>query len=170
MGSPHRTAAPATEPGTDDTWHGRVAEATERLAPIAEEYPFTPRFHAHPDGVVQHYVDEGPRTPAAALCLHGNPTWSFLWRNVIRTLSPRGRVVALDHIGCGLSDKPAHYGYRLEQHIANVERVVDALGLERITLIVHDWGGAIGMGFARRHPERIERIVVTNTAAFRSRV
>jgi len=147
----------------------RTAAARARLLPLASEYPFTPRFHAQPHGsgtLLQHHVDEGPRTGEATLFVHGNPTWSFAFRRAIRALSSERRCVALDHVGCGLSDKPADFRYTLAEHVANLERLVLALGLERIHLVVHDWGGPIGLGFARRHPERIARLTITNTAAF----
>lgn len=131
-------------------------------------YPFTSHklaIGAH----ALHYVDEGPRDGAPLLLVHGNPTWSFYWREVIRRFRDERRVVALDHLGCGLSDKPQDWPYRLEDHIANLEQLVLSLDLKKITLGVHDWGGAIGFGFASRHPERVERLVILNTAAFRSR-
>ncbi|MBI5364219.1 MAG: alpha/beta fold hydrolase [Planctomycetes bacterium] len=134
---------------------------------LATEYPFTARFLDTPAGRL-HYVDEGPRAAPVVLCLHGNPTWSFYWRALVRGLSDRWRVVALDHLGCGLSDKPEDWSYTLEAHVANVEALVEALALDRITLAVHDWGGAIGMGFARRHPALVQRLLITNTAAFAS--
>jgi len=131
-------------------------------------YPF--RSHELAIGAhALHYIDEGPRDSAPLLLVHGNPTWSFYWREVIQRFRSRRRVVALDHLGCGLSDKPQDWPYRLEDHIANLERLVLSLDLKRITLGVHDWGGAIGFGFAARHPDRIERLVILNTAAFRSR-
>jgi len=149
----------------------RTADARARIAPVAGLYPFQPRFVRH-GTVWQHYVDEAPRgaedADHAVLCLHGNPTWSFAWRRLVLGLRATHRVIAPDHVGCGLSDKPRPYAYTLEQHVENLERLVDAAGLRRVTLVLHDWGGAIGMGFARRHPERIARLVVTNTAAFRS--
>lgn len=131
-------------------------------------YPFASRYLDLPGGHRLHYIDEGPREAPAVLLLHGNPTWSFLWRDLARELSSRFRVVAPDHLGCGLSDKPRDWSYRLAGHVANVERLVDALGLTRLHLGVHDWGGAIGMGLATRRPEAIARLVVTNTAAFPS--
>lgn len=115
------------------------------------------------------YVDEGPRCDTAVLMLHGNPTWSFFYRDLIRQLSGTLRCVAPDHIGMGLSEKPEDYDYRLETRIKDIEALVAKLGLKRIRLVVHDWGGAIGFGFATRHPELIERIVILNTAAFLSR-
>jgi len=147
----------------------RVQEARARLLPLAGEYPFTPRFHTQPHGagtLLQHHLDEGPRSAEATLFVHGNPTWSFAFRRALRTLSAERRCVAVDHIGCGLSDKPADFRYTLAEHVANLERLVLALGLEQIHLVVHDWGGPIGLGFARRHPERIARLTITNTAAF----
>jgi haloalkane dehalogenase len=130
-------------------------------------YPFESRWLDLECGRL-HYLDQGPRDAPALLLLHGNPTWSFLWREVVRALRDRFRVVAPDHIGCGLSDKPQDWTYRLADHVANVERLADALGLRRFSLGVHDWGGAIGMGLATRRPESVERLVVLNTAAFRS--
>jgi haloalkane dehalogenase len=100
--------------------------------------------------------------------VHGNPAWSFAWRNLIKGLSGEYRTLAVDHIGCGLSDKPQDYPYRLERHIDNLCRFIEQTTLERITLIAHDWGGAIGMGTAVRMPERFSRFVLMNTAAFRS--
>ncbi len=115
-----------------------------------------------------HYEDAGPRGAETLLCLHGNPTWSFFYRRLAGGLSDRWRVVAPDHLGCGRSDKPLDWSYRLADHVANLERLVLALDLRELTLVLHDWGGAIGMGLARRHPERIARLVILNTAAFPS--
>jgi haloalkane dehalogenase len=98
--------------------------------------------------------------------LHGNPTWSFYYRDLIRQVSPTLRCIAPDHIGMGLSEKPADYDYSLARRIADVEALVESLGLRRIHLVVHDWGGAIGFGLAVRRPERVGRIVILNTAAF----
>lgn len=156
----------------DPVLEARAAEARERLAPIASEYPFQPRFLRQPGAgpgdapVLQHYLDEGPREASAVLCVHGNPTWSFAWRRVLAAVRPHRRAVAVDHVGCGLSDRPLPYPYRLERHVENLERLVLALGLERVTLVLHDWGGPIGLGLARRHPERVERLILANTAAF----
>jgi haloalkane dehalogenase len=114
------------------------------------------------------YVDEGPRSDEAVLMLHGNPTWSFFYRTLVGAVSPSLRCVAPDHVGMGLSDKPASYPYRLSSRIADMEGLVEHLGLRRIHLVVHDWGGAIGLGLAARRPERVGRIVILNTAAFPS--
>jgi len=115
-----------------------------------------------------HYVDEGERDQPAVLMLHGNPTWSFYWRHLVEALRPEHRVVAPDHIGCGKSDKPSDdaYTYRLDQRIDDVEALVDSLGLRDVTLVLHDWGGMIGMGWAHRRPELVARLVIFNTAAF----
>ena len=114
------------------------------------------------------YVDEGPRSDEAVLMVHGNPTWSFYYRDLIRELAPGMRCIAPDHVGMGLSSKPRAYDYRLSSRIADLGDLVDSLGLRRIHLVVHDWGGPIGFGFAVRNPERIGRIAILNTAAFHS--
>lgn len=100
------------------------------------------------------------------LFVHGNPTWSFYWRNLITAFRGTHRTLAVDHIGCGLSDKPQNYEYTLEQHIENLTRFLERLDLHNITLAVHDWGGAIGLGAAVRQPERFERLILFNTGAF----
>ncbi len=118
-------------------------------------------------GMRLHYIDEGDGDPV--VMLHGNPTWSFFYRHLIEDLRNAYRVVVPDHIGCGLSDKPddSRYDYTLTRRVDDLEALLDHLGLDRdLTLVLHDWGGIIGMTFAARHPERIARLVVTNTAAF----
>ncbi len=130
------------------------------------EYPFASHWKDTPAGR-QHYVDHGQGRPV--LFVHGNPTWSFYWRRCISDVSAAGfRAVAVDHVGCGLSDKPQDWSYRLADHVQNLERLVESLDLHDITLVVHDWGGAIGLGLATRQPERFRSLVVTNTAAFRA--
>ena len=119
------------------------------------------------DGLKLHYIDEGSGEPV--VMVHGNPTWSFYYRHLVDSLRGSYRVIVPDHIGCGLSDKPddSRYAYTLSSRVDDLERLLDHLGLDRdLTLIVHDWGGMIGMAFAARHPERIARLVVSNTAAF----
>jgi haloalkane dehalogenase len=128
-------------------------------------YPFVSHY-ASIDDRQMHYLDEG-RGPTLLL-VHGNPTWSFHWRNLIVGLRRNHRLVAPDHIGCGLSDKPQSYNYRLVQHIANLVEFIDSLDLREITLVAQDWGGAIGLGAALRRQERFARFVLFNTAAFRS--
>jgi haloalkane dehalogenase len=118
-------------------------------------------------GFKYHYVDEGEGEPL--VMVHGNPTWSFYYRELIKSLSGRYRTIAPDHIGCGLSDKPqpSQYNYTLQSRIDDLDHLVETLtGPEKITLILHDWGGMIGMAYALRHPEKISRLIVLNTAAF----
>jgi len=133
-------------------------------------YPFESNYLSYAHGKLRlHYLDEGPRTHGkAVVMLHGNPTWSFYYRNLVLALRDKYRCVVPDHMGCGLSDKPQEYDYTLQQHIDNLESLLDRLELNEITLVLHDWGGAIGMGAAVRRPERIKKIVVLNTAAFLS--
>ena len=135
---------------------------------LAALYPFQPRTFQTPGGAALSYLDEGPRDDEAVLMLHGNPTWSFYYRDLVRELSPFVRCVAPDHIGMGLSEKPANYDYTLESRIADIEALVATLGVRRVHLVVHDWGGAIGFGWAARHRDLVGRIVILNTAAFAS--
>lgn len=129
-------------------------------------YPFRSNF-LNFDGLRYHYVDEGQGP--TLLFVHGNPTWSFAWRNLIKGLSSDFRCVAVDHVGCGFSDKPQDYPYKLEHHTRNIVRFVETLDLRNVTLLAHDWGGAIGMGAAAALPDRFSRFVLFNTAAFRSK-
>lgn len=126
-------------------------------------YPFQSHF-LDLEGARYHYVDEGRGEPV--VMVHGNPTWSFYYRRLIGDLRENYRVIAPDHVGCGLSDKPQRYDYTLARHIANLEALLERLGLKKITLVVHDWGGPIGMGYAVRHPDRVARLVIFNTVAF----
>lgn len=136
-------------------------------AALRAAYPWTGQT-LDVNGGRMHYLDVGPKDAPVMLCVHGNPTWSFYWRRLVQRFSDRFRVIVPDHIGCGLSDKPQGWPYRLEGHVDNLRLLVDTLDLRDITLVVHDWGGAIGFGVATRRPERFTRFVVTNTAAFRS--
>lgn len=129
-------------------------------------FPFPSHRLMLEGGVQLHYLDEGPRDAPPVVMIHGNPTWAFYYRTLIPGLSRTHRVIVPDHIGCGLSDKPQDYPYTLEQHIRNLEALLLHLDLRDVTLALHDWGGAIGLGFATRHPERIARLVLFNTAAF----
>ena len=130
------------------------------------EYPFESHFFDVGDGVRMHYLDEGPRSDEAVVMLHGNPTWSFYFRNVVQALRGRMRCIVPDHVGMGLSDKPAKYPYQLARRIGDVQKLIAHLGLKRIHLVVHDWGGAIGMGVATRAADATGKIVILNTAAF----
>ncbi|MCB9592714.1 MAG: alpha/beta fold hydrolase [Sandaracinaceae bacterium] len=114
-----------------------------------------------------HYLDEGSGPPV--VMVHGNPSWSFYYRRLVTALSPTNRCIVPDHIGMGMSDKPGddRYEYTLERRIDDLSRLLDHLALdEPITLIVHDWGGMIGMAWAAQHADRIARLVISNTAAF----
>jgi haloalkane dehalogenase len=133
---------------------------------FAHLYPFRSHF-MEIGGLRYHYLDEGRGQPV--FMLHGNPTWSFYYRRLVRALAPRHRVLAPDHIGCGLSEKPAtdRYGYRLADRVRDFSHFVAALApAGKIVLVGHDWGGMIAMAHAVAHPESIERIVLFNTAAF----
>lgn len=137
---------------------------------FADEYPFDSHW-IEVGGRVLHYVDEG--TGPVLLMVHGNPTWSFAWRRLIADLSADYRVIAIDHLGCGFSEKPQlrtseDAVYTLDQHISRLVSFIECLDLQDITLFAHDWGGAIGMGSAGRRPDRFRRFVLMNTAAFRS--
>ena len=119
------------------------------------------------DGIRLHYLDEGEGEPV--VMLHGNPTWSFYYRDLVQALSGEYRTIVPDHVGCGFSEKPddARYPYTLQSRVDDLEALLDHLGVVRgITLVVHDWGGMIGLAYATRHPERIARLVVLNTGAF----
>ncbi len=136
----------------------------------SELYPFEGQFVDH-GGVRQHYVDEGPRDAPPVVMVHGNPTWSFYYRRLVQELRSDHRVIAIDHVGCGLSDKPSSedYDYSLRRRVDDLESVlVQAGAAKRVTLVVHDWGGMIGMAWAARDPSRVARLVVLNTAAFRN--
>src|SRR3990172_7974919 len=131
-------------------------------------YPFESHYHTIA-GHRLHYLDEGEGP--VLLMAHGNPTWSFYWRNLVAAFRGRYRVVVPDHVGCGLSDKPdrRRYPYRLMQRVSDLDELIRKLDLKEITLLAHDWGGAIGMGAAVKRPERFARFVLFNTAAFRSK-
>lgn len=124
-------------------------------------FPYAPHFTDAP-GFRMHYVDEGPRDGQVILCLHGEPTWGYLFRHLIAALRGTHRVVVPDHMGFGKSATPQERSYWLQDHIDNLERFVLALDLRGITLVMHDFGGPVGMGLASRHPDRIRRIVSTN--------
>ncbi len=128
-----------------------------------ELFPYESRF-LDLDGCRLHYIDEG-RGPVLLL-LHGNPTWSFLYRHLVARLRHRFRCVALDYPGFGLSSTPPDYGFTPAEHATVVERFVAELGLDSFTPVVHDWGGPIGLAVASRHPERVRALVIANTFAW----
>lgn len=145
-----------------------MARASQLPPDIRLEYPFASHILSLANGVKMHYLDEG-RGPVV-LMLHGNPTWSFYYRNLVKELTAAGcRCIVPDHIGCGLSDKPQDYNYRLAQRIMDVEALLDYLDIDSFSLVAHDWGGAIGCGVGGRRPDAVEKLVLLNTGAFRSR-
>jgi cis-3-alkyl-4-acyloxetan-2-one decarboxylase len=127
------------------------------------DFPFESRFVTI-DGQRIHYVDEGSGEPI--LMLHGNPTWSYLYRHQIRALRGEYRCIALDHLGFGYSDKPRHGDYSMRAHILRLQSFVSKLGLKDLTLAVQDWGGVIGLGWAVRSKPLVKRLVVMNTTGF----
>ncbi|MER7844101.1 alpha/beta fold hydrolase [Kitasatospora sp. NPDC096077] len=122
-------------------------------------FPYRPHFSTAP-GFPMHYVDEG--SGPAVLCLHGEPTWGYLFRGLVRRLAPTHRVLVPDHMGFGKSATPADREYRLQDHVDNLEALVDDLGLRELTLVLHDFGGPVGMGLAVRRPGSIARVVSLN--------
>lgn len=143
----------------------RSSKDTGRQGLNPKLYPFASHYMSI-NGFRYHYVDEGTGHPI--VMVHGNPTWSFYYRNLIKSLRCGYRVIAPDHIGMGLSDKPDdhHYEYTSEQRVKDLEAFIGDLGLKRFTLVGHDWGGIIGTCYAVLHPERIAGMVMLNTAGF----
>ncbi len=130
-------------------------------------YPFQ-GSRLNVDGASLHYLDEGRGDPV--VMLHGNPSWSFYYRNLVQALRGRFRVIAPDHVGCGLSDKPTddRYPYTLQRRVDDIDQLLEHLGVRsRITLVLHDWGGMIGLAYMARQPERVGRVILFNTAGFR---
>lgn len=141
-------------------------ENTIKLDEFAHLYPFRSNFLTI-NGLRYHYLDEGAGEPL--VMIHGNPTWSFYFRQLINAFRDRYRVIVPDHMGCGLSDKPdiRQYDFRLQSRIDDLDTLMDHLGTDRpVTLIVHDWGGMIGLGWALRRLDRVKRLVIMNTAGF----
>jgi haloalkane dehalogenase len=130
-------------------------------------FPFEPRF-LDAGGLRLHYVDEGPPDAAPLLFVHGNPTWSYLWRRPIAELGARGhRCVAFDHMGFGRSDKPSQLSaYSLERHVQNALALIDQLDLTDVTLVAHDWGGPIGLGALLERSDRLRALILMNTWAW----
>lgn len=130
-------------------------------ATFTGSFPFVPHFTTAP-AFRMHYLDEGPAEGEVVLCLHGEPTWGFLFRHLTTALSRTHRVIVPDHMGFGKSETPPARSYWLQDHIDNLERFVLALDLTDISLVMHDFGGPVGMGLAARHPDRIRRIISAN--------
>src|SRR6185503_4209373 len=126
-----------------------------------DAFPFRSRFLEIAPGRRVHYVDEGQGD--LLLFVHGTPTWSFEWRHVIRALSATHRCVAMDNLGFGLSDRPHDFDYTPESHARVLHAFVDRLGLRDVTLVVHDYGGPIGLPLALEQPTVVRRLVLLNT-------
>jgi haloalkane dehalogenase len=142
------TALPPRTPASGVPWLAR------------EDYPFTSRF-MEVDGGAVHYVDEGAGSPV--VLVHGTPSWSWEWRRSIAALRGDHRVLAPDHIGFGLSDKPADWDYTPAAHARNLATLLDAQDLHDATVVVHDFGGPIGLSWVLDHPDRVSRVVIVNT-------
>jgi len=125
-------------------------------------WPYKPRF-CSAAGFQQHYVDEGEGE--IIICLHGEPTWGYLYRNMIEPLSKDYRVIVPDHMGFGKSETPTNRDYTLKSHTENLTGLIDDLALDSVTLVMQDWGGPIGTAFAIRNPEKVSRLVYMNTLA-----
>ena len=133
---------------------------------MTAEYPFESHFFNN-NGFKYHYLDEGSGHPV--VMVHGNPSWSFFYRHLVEKLAAAGyRAIAPDHIGCGRSDKPAasDYPYILERRIADLDNFINHLDLKKLTLVVHDWGGMIGLSWALKHMDKIASFIIMNTSAF----
>lgn len=120
-------------------------------------------------GLKYRYIDEGERSGTPVLMVHGNPTWSFYYRDLIAKLAPERRCLVPDHIGCGRSERPAvnsSYPYTLERRVKDLGDFIDHLNLAKVDLVCHDWGGMIGLSWAVDHPGRVGKIVLSNTAGF----
>jgi len=128
-------------------------------------YPFAPHYATVGDGLRIHYVDEGPRDAAPVLMLHGEPSWSYLYRKMVPPIAAAGhRAIAPDLVGFGRSDKPVRReDYTYQRHVDWIRALIEALDLRRITLVCQDWGGLIGLRLVAEHPDRFARVVAANT-------
>lgn len=124
-------------------------------------WPFAAHFF-HDNGFAMHYIDENPGSTETFLCLHGEPTWGYLYRNIIPRLTKHGRVIVPDQMGFGKSETPADRRYTIEEHCENLDKLVLGLDLSNLTLVLQDWGGPIGSTIAYRHPQRVKRLCVMN--------
>jgi acyl-CoA synthetase (AMP-forming)/AMP-acid ligase II/pimeloyl-ACP methyl ester carboxylesterase len=164
MSGPHPTD---DAPASGD----RLSPRSQPAFAFGSLYPFPSRFATvgrnvdgktgSSPGYRMHYVDEG--NGPVVICLHGNPTWGFLFRNLIARLRQDFRVIVPDHVGCGLSDQPADVFFRAADRVGHLEELLDQLGIDRFSLVMHDWGGPIGTGLAVRRPAAVERLVYFNT-------
>ncbi len=132
------------------------------------DYPFRGQ-HTRIRGLQLHFLDEGPKASPPLVMLHGNPSWSYYYRHLVLALQTDFRCIVPDHIGMGLSEKPREqdYEFTLDRRADDLEALLETVGVkENITLVLHDWGGMIGMRYAMRHADKIKRLVILNTAAF----
>lgn len=142
--------------------------APKRSFPVSTaDYPFKDHWFAYHDGWV-HYLDAGQGIPV--LLLHGNPTWSFLYREVIKALGENCRLIAPDYPGFGYSKAPSRYGFTPSEHARVIAALIDHLGLRDFVLVVRDWGGPVGLSYAVDHPRNIRGVVVTNSWAWKPSV
>ncbi len=125
-------------------------------------WPFAPHF-SEAAGFRQHYIDEGPHDGEVVICLHGEPTWGYLYRNFIPTLAQHYRVIVPDHMGFGKSETPQDKTYTLQTHVENLAALIDDLQLTDITFVCQDWGGPITGAYTIRYPERVKRVALMNT-------
>jgi haloalkane dehalogenase len=133
---------------------------------LKELYPFKSNFLEIGKNKY-HYVDEGEGN--VIVLVHGNPTWSFYYRDIIKELSKTHRVIVPDHMGCGLSDQPEDYEYTLENRVKDLGLLISSLGISKHSMLVHDWGGAIGFGHAVDNISNIDKMIILNTGAFRTK-
>ncbi len=140
---------------------------------LIHQYPFNPERFKLSSGYELSYIslnaERGDHETSPIVMLHGNPTWSYYYRHVLQYFKATHQVVAIDHLGMGLSDKPQKYHYSLVNHIHNVIEILDHLNIKKATFIMHDWGGAIGHGVALKRPDLVGAMVSMNTAAFLSK-
>lgn len=130
-------------------------------------YPFDTRRDIIRPDILMHSIDHGSGPPV--ICVHGNPTWSFFYRNLVHRLKNRYRMLVPDHIGCGLSDKPndKNYHYTLASRIEDLEEFMErTISDKPYRMVIHDWGGMIGLGVALRHVDRLKQLVILNTSGF----
>jgi pimeloyl-ACP methyl ester carboxylesterase len=136
---------------------------------VFPDYPFTPHRCEVRPGIELSYLDEGPRNGDVIVMLHGNPSWSFYWRQLVLGLRDSYRCIVPDHVGMGLSDRPndSAYRYTLQSRVEDLATLLHTLGITGpVTLVVHDWGGMMGIGWALSHMAQVKRLVILNTAAF----
>lgn len=125
-----------------------------------DEYPFNSNY-VEINGVNMHYIDEG--SGPVILFIHGTPSWSFDFRKIIKNLSANYRCIAIDHVGFGLSDKPREYDHSSKNHAANLENLLNHLNILKYTMVVHDFGGPIGLSLAIKNPDKVQKLIILNS-------